>query len=203
MSDARDTIPPDGRLVVVVGPSGAGKDTLLGLARAHFHDDRNVVFPRRIVTRDPTVAEDNEAISKTDFASAAAARRFAFWWEAHGLKYALPATVDDDLRAGRIVVCNVSRAIVGELRRRYATLTVILVTAPAEVLAARLAARNRATDGAIDARIARAAANGLSPDAIIENVGDPATAAARLISAIASKVSAGGANEGGPASPSP
>jgi len=47
------------------------------------------------------------------------------------------------------------------------------------------------------------AISSLSPDAIIENVGDPATAAARLISAIASKVSAGGANEGGPASPSP
>ena len=37
---------------------------------------------------------------------------FAFWWEAHGLKYALPAAIDDDIRAGRTVVCNVSRGIV-------------------------------------------------------------------------------------------
>ncbi len=49
-----------GRLVLVVGPSGAGKDTLLGLARSACADDKNIVFARRVVTREASGAEDNE-----------------------------------------------------------------------------------------------------------------------------------------------
>jgi len=48
------------------------------------------------------------------------------------------------------------------------------VTAPADVLAARLAARGRATDGVLATRLARSAPaqSDLAPDVVIENVGD-------------------------------
>jgi ribose 1,5-bisphosphokinase len=102
------------------------------------------------------------------------------------LKYALPAAIDEDIRAGRTVVCNVSRGIVAALRRRYACLGVVLVTAPAEVLATRLAGRSRASDGDIGRRIASAAPPEaeLSPDHVIENVDDIERGAARLVAAI-------------------
>src|SRR5919204_601947 len=61
-----------GKLVLVVGPSGAGKDTLLGLARAACADDKNIVFARRVVTREATSAEDNEQISIEAFREAEA-----------------------------------------------------------------------------------------------------------------------------------
>jgi ribose 1,5-bisphosphokinase len=175
-----------GRLVVVVGPSGAGKDTLLRLACDHFRRDAGIVFPRRIVTRAPSADEDNEALSRADFAAAAAAGRFAFSWSAHELEYALSATLDDHIRCGRTAVCNVSRGIVGELRRRYAALHVVLVTAPPDLLAARLAARRRASDGFIGARIAHAAPRQreLAPDLVIENIGHSEAGAMQLIAVI-------------------
>ena len=37
-----------GRLVLVAGPSGAGKDTLIAHARAACRNDATVVFPRRM-----------------------------------------------------------------------------------------------------------------------------------------------------------
>jgi ribose 1,5-bisphosphokinase len=175
-----------GRLVVVVGPSGAGKDTLIACARVRLAGDPMIVFPLRIVTRAASATEHHHTISDRDFATAAEEGAFAFWWEAHGLKYALPAAIDDDIRTGRTVVCNVSRGIVAALRRRYARLGVVLVTAPAEVLATRVAARGRASDGDIAQRIARPAPPEaeLSPDHVIENVGDLETVTASLVAAI-------------------
>ena len=100
-----------GRLVLVVGPSGAGKDTLIARARAACHGDATVVFPRRIVTRPPSPFEDNEFMPETAFEQAAAEGAFAFWWSAHGHMYGIPLTVDFDIGAGRTVVCNVSRTV--------------------------------------------------------------------------------------------
>jgi ribose 1,5-bisphosphokinase len=175
-----------GRLVVVVGPSGAGKDTLIAEARARLTRDPAFVFPLRLVTRTASAAEDHVTISDSDFAPAAGRGDFAFWWEAHGLKYALPAAIDDDIRAGRTVVCNVSRGIVTVLRQRYVRLVVVLVTAPAEVLAGRLAGRGRTSDGDLAQRLGRGAPPPaeLAPDHTIENVGDVADGAARLTAAI-------------------
>ena len=175
-----------GRLVVVVGPSGAGKDTLIAAARARLLSDAAFVFPLRLVTRAATAAEDHLTISDDAFALAVSRGEFAFWWEAHSLKYALPAALDTDIRAGRTVICNVSRGVVSTLRLQYLQLSVVLVTAPAEVLAARLAGRGRVSDGDLAQRLGRAAPSEaeFAPDHVIENVGDIAEGAARLLAAI-------------------
>ena len=125
-------------------------------------------------------------MSEADFAQAVSRGDFAFWWEAHGLKYALPSAIDADIRAGRTVVCNISRGMISALRLRYARLVVALVTAPADVLAARLAARSRASDGDLAQRLGRGAPlpGEFAPDHIIENVGDIAEGAALLVASI-------------------
>jgi ribose 1,5-bisphosphokinase len=188
-ADGETRIGP-GALVVVVGPSGAGKDTLIGLARARCGDDPRIVFPRRIVTRAASAAEDHDTVTPAEFDAAIGQGAFAFWWEAHGLKYALPAVVDAELRTGNTVVCNVSRAVMGSLRARYANLTVVLVTAPKEVLLARLATRGRESGGDVVQRLDRAAAiDDLAPDLVIENVDAPSEGASRLAALLRGKCS--------------
>jgi ribose 1,5-bisphosphokinase len=175
-----------GRLVLVVGPSGAGKDTLIARARAACHGDAGVVFPRRTVTRPPSLFEDNEFMSEVAFEQAAARGAFAFWWRAHGHLYGIPLAIDFDLEAGRTVVCNVSRTVVAAVRRRYANVVAVLVTAPLDVLGARLAARDRTSDGRIADRIKRVdvSSDHFRPDVIINNVGEPETEARKLLDAV-------------------
>ena len=144
-----------GRLVLVVGPSGAGKDTLLRLAHAACSDDPGIVFPRRIVTRAASADEDNVAVSSDEFRRAREHGEFAVHWEAHGHSYALPCDINDDIRAGRAVVANVSRTVLAALRHAYANVVVVAITAPPDVLAQRLAARARQSDGNIAERLSR------------------------------------------------
>ena len=160
-----------GRLIVVVGRSGAGKDTLIGLARAACADDGNVVFPRRVVTREASAFEDNEQISLDAFRQAGTRGDFAVHWEAHGHCYALPRAIDDDIRAGRTVVANVSRTVVDAIRRAYADVVVIAITAPPDILAKRLASRGRGSDGNIEQRLGRIVDDDLAaPDFTIVNM---------------------------------
>jgi ribose 1,5-bisphosphokinase len=160
-----------GRLVLVVGPSGAGKDTLLGLAKTACADDANIVFPRRAITREATVSEDNEQLSLGAFRGDVERGAFAVNWEAHGHCYGLRSAIDDDIRAGRTVIANVSRTVISALRRAYLDVMVIAITAPPEILAKRLASRGRGSDGKIEHRLGRTVDDAsATPDVTIVNM---------------------------------
>jgi ribose 1,5-bisphosphokinase len=174
-----------GRLVLVVGPSGAGKDMLLALARAACARERGVVFPRRVVTRQASSAEDNAELSPQNFQQALARGDFAVHWQAHGHCYALPRAIDDDIRAGCTVVANVARTVVQAMRRAYADVTVVAVTAPSDILAARLAARARSSDGELTERLRRTVDGvAAAPDIIINNIGSAEHHARELVRVI-------------------
>jgi ribose 1,5-bisphosphokinase len=159
-----------GRLILVVGPSGAGKDTLLGLAKAACAEDSGIVYPRRVITREASSSEDNEEVSAGTFEAALARNEYAMHWDAHGHRYALSRAIDDDIRAGRTVVANVSRTVISAMRRAYAKVTVVSITAPQNVLAERLAMRGRASDGRIEHRLHRTVDEAAAvPDVTINN----------------------------------
>jgi ribose 1,5-bisphosphokinase len=141
-------------LVLVVGPSGAGKDTLLEGARQALAGDARFRFVRRVITRPADAGgEAHESVTPEEFAS----REFALQWQAHGLSYGIATGVVDDIRRGLVVVANVSRTVVADAALRFPT-RVIEVTASAEVLAARLASRARERAADIAARLSRSVA---------------------------------------------
>lgn len=145
-----------GRLFLVVGPSGAGKDSLIEAAKTAFSDRADFVFPRRIITRisDPQ-SEDHDSIAETEFDRLRQGGAFFLHWQAHGLRYALPASVAQDLAAGATVVSNVSRTVVAEAQEKHAKTTVIFVTASQRVLEQRLLARGREDPRGVRHRLAR------------------------------------------------
>jgi ribose 1,5-bisphosphokinase len=160
-----------GVLVLVVGPSGAGKDTLLGVAQQMLASDSSVMFPRRSVTREASAFENNETVTPADFDQAVGKGAYALWWRAHDQGYGIPAAIDDEMRLGKVIVINVSRTIIAQARLKYERATVVLITAPADVLAERLAGRKRDSDGDLGKRLQRASLEMEDADLVISNVG--------------------------------
>jgi ribose 1,5-bisphosphokinase len=168
-------------LVLVVGPSGAGKDTVLGIARQALAGDPRFRFVRRVITRPAEAGgEDHEAVSEAVFAT----RPFALQWQAHGLRYGIPEEVINDLARGLVVVANVSRGVIAQAAQRFSTL-VIEVTAPPDILARRLAERGRETAEDVARRLVRDVP--IPPHVPVDTVvndGTPAEAAGRFIAAL-------------------
>lgn len=149
----------DGVFVAVVGPSGAGKDSLIAYARHRLAGEDAVEFVRRVVTRPSDGAtEDHDSLSEEAFAAAEARGEFALSWRAHGLSYGLPAGVDHGIEGGHVMVANLSRAAIPALNGRYANVVIVEVVADPEILASRIAGRARESAGDIAARLARQAA---------------------------------------------
>lgn len=160
-------------LILVVGPSGAGKDTLLDGARARLAGDARFHFVRRAITRAGTSGgEAHEALTEAQFAARDAAGGFALSWQAHGLSYGIPADIAASLAQGRAVIANVSRAVIAQAVQRFPT-RVIEITAPPEILAERLGSRGRESEAGIAARLVRRVA--LPPGIAIERVLNDAT----------------------------
>ncbi len=145
-----------GLLVAVVGPSGAGKDTLIRLAFDGLTQDPRIVLARRTITRPSDGgSEDHASLDPAGFEKAEAEGAFCLTWRAHGLAYGLPRAVEDRVRAGDLVVANLSRRSLAQAATRFGTLAVVEITAPRAILVERIAGRGRETPDEIEARLAR------------------------------------------------
>ena len=177
---------PRGTLILVVGPSGVGKDSIIAGAARELAGDPRVVFARRLITRPATAGgEDHIEISPAAFAERREVGQLMLHWHAHGVDYGLPGELLSALQARISVVANVSRGVVGEARQRLAPVIVVAITASPKTLAARLAGRGRESTSEIESRLRRT--GGLSPDqadVVISNDGPLAAAIDKFVEVI-------------------
>ena len=142
-----------GRFIAVVGPSGVGKDSVMSaLAEA----EPNASLLRRVITRALEAGgEDYEPVTVAEFTVRRETGEFALHWQAHGLHYGIPASIDEDLAGGRDMLVNLSRSVLSQARARFDRFLCLSITAPKSVLAQRLAARGRETAEEIERRLSR------------------------------------------------
>ena len=175
-----------GTLFLIVGPSGAGKDSLIAGARAALADNGDFVFARRSITRPAaTEREDHETLAADEFLRRAQNGAFMLSWRVYDTDYGIAASYEAELAAGRHVIANVSRTIAAAAVAYYAPAHVIQVTAPRAVLEKRL--RERGDPATVAARLARAV---VLPDGIpvkhLLNIGNMTAGADRFVRLISS-----------------
>ena len=144
-----------GLFFYVVGPSGAGKDSLIDGARQQLPAD-SFVFARRVITRAPgKPGEDYDSCTEEEFLQRKAQGEFLITWGAHGLFYGLPKALLAIQQGGQHIIANGSRGVAEQIKALVPGLVFIEITAPVEVLAKRIAQRGRETEQEISQRLSR------------------------------------------------
>ena len=145
-----------GLWVFVCGPSGAGKDSVIRWATEHLQNRQDVVFARRMITREKHPGSDHDVVTREQFAHLADTGGLAWHWRTHGFAYGISANYACDVAAGRVVVVNGSREHVHALPlTRLQSVRVVQIEASPTHLAERLAQRSRDTAQEVADRLAR------------------------------------------------
>jgi len=168
-----------GPLVYVMGPSGAGKDSVMNRARALLPTGAPVFFAHRYITRPADVGGENHvALSEVEFLLRRDHGLFAFDWDAHGNRYAIGREIEAWRNAGLTVVVSGSREHFLRVNGLDPDTHPVLITAPAQRLAERLNARGREDSGAAAERLGRGVAYTVDDPRLVTIVNDGALEAA-------------------------
>ena len=143
-----------GKLVYMVGPSGSGKDSVLGALAVDLPPDW--VIMKRTVTREESPANVYaEYLTHEVFRQQQRQGAFALSWEAHGLMYGIRSELDTHLQAGKLVLVNGSREHWEQVKRQYPQAALVWLTVAPELLLQRLQQRGRESVDAISLRVQR------------------------------------------------
>ncbi len=137
---------PEGMLLVVTGPSGAGKGSLVTRLLAARPECVFAISATTRARRDgETEGVDYEFVSREEFDARIQQGWFLEWAEVHGERYGTPArSVDEAVRAGRVAVLDVDVQGGASVRRaRPQAVTVFIYPPTIESLRQRLVSRGK------------------------------------------------------------
>lgn len=149
----------NGLLLIVSGPSGAGKTTITRAIRERIDD---AVFSVSATTRAKTAADvegvDYHFVSDEAFDRMVDEDAFLEWAEVFGHKYGTPrAQIEEHLEAGRLVVLDIDVQGAQQVKVAMPRAFGIFIEPPDEdVLLERLRARQRDSEEVIQRRFAEA-----------------------------------------------
>lgn len=149
------------KLLLITGPSGSGKDTLLRSLKQHLTESNkpdSTLFVRRYITRQPDSNEDNFFIEASAFHLLKKAGYFSSTWQAHENFYGIPAHIFYNIKTEtKVLICSISRSAIGDFEKMdHLETTTLLITAKREVLKKRLLNRGREAERMIETRLDRA-----------------------------------------------
>lgn len=147
-------------LVVVSGPSGSGKDTVVSrLMELHPEVEISVSATTRAMRPGEAEGVNYYYLQKEEFERRIAADEILEYTQYCGNYYGTPKQeVDRRIAAGRTVILVIEVEGAGSIKRIYPGATTVFVCPPSmEELEARLRGRGTETEEAIQKRMARAA----------------------------------------------
>lgn len=139
----------DTKIVLIVGPSGVGKDTLLKYAKEIYKE--NINFVKRYITRVADTNENNYFVDDYAFEVLKNNGYFLSSWNAHGNAYGIPKSF---LKNG-VNIISISRARIKDFENSYDNVYTINITIKKELLRQRLFNRGRETLEQIEKRLIR------------------------------------------------
>ena len=146
------------RLIYVVGPSGAGKDTLLSWLKSRVRTSSLLHWARRTIDRPPSTdsnAEQHESIDSIGFENLLKEGAFAMHWEANSHRYGIRFQEIAPLHQFKWVIVNGSRGYLPKAASEYPGMSILHITADQELLRKRLIDRGRESNQLIEERMRR------------------------------------------------
>lgn len=167
-------------IVLIAGPSGAGKDTLLNLSKDTLKDHKHINFLKRCITRKPDGNEDNTFLTDNEFSDYLAKDMFLTHWEAHENRYGI---LKKDIIEG-VNIISVSRTVIKDICQSAENVSVVEITASKDVLFERLSSRGRESGEQIKKRLERDVPISIEDKTVIDNSGEVSLALVKFVSFI-------------------